>query len=170
MPAPLDIPADVRKIDGRWNRTCPQCDGTVSHLRRNYCVNASLLKQPCKRCSNTTNHPSGMVGPVRVAWFNSFYKSAISRGYGWDLTIEQVAALYELQGGRCALTGWLIQWSSQGWEHTASLDRIENESGYTLDNVQLVHKAVNMSRGRLSVNEFTEVCCAVADNARVVTS
>lgn len=109
-----------------------------------------------------------MVGPVRVAWFNSFYKSAISRGYDWDLTIEQVAALYERQGGRCALTGWQIQWSAQGWDHTASLDRIRNDSGYTLDNVQLVHKAVNMSRGSLSVDDFIEMCCAVADNARVI--
>ena len=107
-----------------------------------------------------------MVGPVRVAWFNSFYKSAISRGYVWDITIEDIATLYELQNGRCALTGWSIEWSIQKWDHTASIDRIDNSIGYTLDNIQLVHKTVNMARGTLSVDEFVEMCKAISDKVK----
>jgi hypothetical protein len=164
MPTSLELPDGVRKVDGRWLRNCPNCNAIVSHLRRNYCVHASLLQQPCKRCSNINNHPSGMVGAVRVSWYNSFYKSAISRGYCWEITIEDIATLYEIQKGKCALTGWNIGWTSVNWDHSASIDRIDNLKGYTLDNIQLVHKSVNMARGTLSVSEFIDMCNAVTNN------
>lgn len=166
MPSRLELPADVRKHKGRWVRGCPDCGREVSHLRRNYCVHASRLCQPCKRCSNQANNPSGMHGPVRVAWFNSFYKSAISRGYDWSLTIDDLAAMYEQQQGRCVLTAWPIAWSERGWDHTASIDRIDNTKSYELENVQLVHKSVNMARGTLEVQQFVDMCRAVADRVK----
>ena len=166
MPAPLKLPVGVRKEDGRWLRNCPKCGVIISHLRRNYCVNAALLEQVCKRCSNIKNNPSGMVGPVRVAWYNSFYKSAISRGYCWEITIEEIATLYELQKGKCAMTGWDISWSESGWDHSASIDRLDNKQGYTLENIQLVHKTVNMARGTLSVSEFIHMCNSIADKVK----
>lgn len=107
-----------------------------------------------------------MHGPVRIAWFRSFAKSAETRGYDWQLEVDDVAALYEVQGGRCALTGWPIAWSEVGWEHTASIDRIDNDQGYSLGNVQLVHKSVNMARGAMAVGEFVEMCQAVADRVK----
>lgn len=107
-----------------------------------------------------------MAGPVRVAWYNSFMKSAITRGYSWEITIEDIATLHELQGGRCALTGWPIGWSTQKWDHTASIDRIDNSVGYTLENIQLVHKSVNMARGTMSVAEFIEMCIAISDKVK----
>jgi len=107
-----------------------------------------------------------MVGSVRVAWYNSFYKSAISRGYVWEISIEDIDALYEVQSGRCALTGWSIGWSQQGWDHTASIDRIDNSVGYTLDNIQIVHKTVNMARGNLSVEDFIVMCKSISDKVK----
>lgn len=129
-------------------------------------MHASMLRQPCKRCSNISNHPSGMVGPVRVAWFNSFMKSALSRGLSWDLSIEDVASLYESQDRKCALTGWPVEWAEAGWGHTASLDRIDNDQGYAVGNVQIVHKSANMARGSLSVEDFVALCKAVADRVK----
>ena len=164
MPAPLHLPEGVyKRSDGRWVRLCPSCSVEVDHLRRNYCVNAAIIEQPCKRCSVITSHPAGMVGPVRVSWYNSFYKSAISRGYCWTIDIEFVAALHEQQNGRCALSGLAIGWSDQKWDHTASIDRIDNSVGYTEENIQLVHKEVNMLRGTASVDRFIELCGLVAD-------
>lgn len=107
-----------------------------------------------------------MVGSVRVAWYESFRKSAITRGYSWEITPEYVDALYEQQGKKCALTGWSIGWSNVNWVHTASIDRIDNAMGYTEDNVQLVHKKVNMMRGTLSIEDFVEVCSAVASRVK----
>lgn len=167
MPARLELPKDVYKLpNGRWRRECPNCGEEVTHLRRNYCVHSSLLNQPCKRCSNINNHPSGMCGVVRVAWFNAFMKSALSRGLDWNLDIEDIALLHELQGGKCALSGRPIAWSEQKWDHSASIDRINNQKGYSLDNIQLVDKQVNMARGSLSVEEFVSLCQDVADKVK----
>ena len=165
MVAQLPLPKDVyKRNDGRWCRFCPSCGIEVDHLRRNYCVNASLVKQPCITCSNVSNHPSGMVGSVRVSWFNSFMKSALLRGYEWKLTPEFVDTMHQQQKGVCIYSGLPIGWSSVRWDHTASIDRIDNDAHYTEDNVQLVHKKVNMMRGTLSDEDFKELCCLVAAN------
>lgn len=164
MPYPLELPDGVYKEDGRWFRICPECESPVSHLRRNYCIGAHNVKQLCKKCSVVDSHPAGMVGSVRVAWYNSFYKSAISRGYCWELDIEFIDSLYEIQRGRCAISGMFIGWSPHRWEHTASIDRIDNDKGYTKDNVQLVHKEVNMLRGSLSVERLIELSAMITEH------
>jgi hypothetical protein len=71
-----------------------------------------------------------------------------------------------MQGQRCALSAIPIGWSVTGWEHSASIDRINNDKGYCLDNIQLVHKKINMMRGTLSVEEFVEMCKAVTDKVK----
>lgn len=167
LPKPLDLPEGVFKSEeGRWCRQCPVCEALISHLRRNYCIGAHNQEQPCKRCSGISNHPSGMVGSVRVSWFNSFKKSALTRGYCWEIDIEFVDTIYSEQDGLCAYSGLPIGWSVQLWNHTASLDRIDNDRGYTEDNVQLVHKEVNMMRGSLEDNRFKELCSLIADKVK----
>ena len=167
MPFPLELPENVFKnTEGRWVRFCPTCQTEITHLRRNYCVGAHNIKQPCKKCSNASNHPAGMVGAVRLSWYESFLKSAISRGYSWDLTVEDIDLMYQEQQGLCALSGLSIGWSRVGWDHTASIDRIDNELGYSRDNIQLVHKKINMMRGSLTVDEFKELCFCVANKEK----
>ena len=163
----MDVPDGVyKRNDGRWIRLCSVCNSEISHLRRNYCIGAHNIEQPCKRCSNKNNHPSGMVGAVRVAWFQAFNKSAITRGYEWNITPEFIDTIYTEQQGRCALSGIHIGWSKTGWDHSASIDRIDNDLGYIESNVQLVYKRVNMMRGSLSVEEFIELCNCVSDKTK----
>jgi hypothetical protein len=38
------------------------------------------------------------------------------------------------------------------------LDRIESEGHYTIDNVQWVHKTVNMMKWKISQEEFVYFC------------
>lgn len=166
MPASLPLPKGVCKVEGRWQRECPSCGNNVTHARRNYCVHAALLEQPCIRCSNISNHPCGMVGAVRVAWYNSFHKSALTRGYVWELTPEYIDTMYHEQKGQCIYSGLPITWSVTGWDHTASIDRIDNAKGYTEDNVQLVHKDVNMMRGSLDDGTFRMLCIAIANKEK----
>ena len=167
MPFALDIPKGVYKNSAnRWCRVCPKCSSEITHLRRNYCIGDNSIGQPCKGCSNKNNNPSGMVGAVRLSWYESFMKSAITRGYEWQLTPEIINELYEEQEGLCAFSGLSISWSKIGWDHTASIDRIDNNLGYLMDNIQLVHKKINMMRGTLDVNEFIELCAAVSDKVK----
>lgn len=166
MPKALPLPEHVYKENGRWVRFCPKCGKKVSHLRRNYCIGAHNIKQPCKACSNKSNHPAGMVGPVRLSWYRSFKKSAMTRGYCWEISAEDVATLYDQQKGRCCYSDLPIGWSVSGCSHTASIDRIDNDKGYTLENIQLVHKDVNMMRGSLEDGYFKELCTLIADRVK----
>lgn len=163
MPVKLNLPETVYKRgDGRWCRTCPNCGKEVDNLRRNYCIGAHLQKQPCIRCSSISNNPSGMIGSVRVSWFNSFRKSALTRGYCWEITPEFIDTVHSEQKGLCLYSNLPISWDVSGWNHTASIDRVDNDIGYTEDNVQLVHKEVNMLRGPLTDSRFIELCKMVA--------
>jgi hypothetical protein len=167
VPKALSMPEGIYKgTDKRWYRTCPVCGTLVDHLRRNYCIGAHKVSQPCIKCSNISNHPSGMVGSVRVSWYNSFKKSAETRGYAWELTPEFVDTMYQEQDGVCCYSGLPIGWDVSGWKHTASIDRIDNDFGYYQDNVQLVHKEINMMRGGLTNERFKELCFLVADKAK----
>jgi hypothetical protein len=47
---------------------------------------------------------------------------------------------------------------------TASLDRIDSKKGYTLDNVQLVHKDINMMKKEYDQKYFIEMCKLIANN------
>jgi len=50
MAFPLDIPKGVYKNEEkRWVRICPSCKNEVTHLRRNYCIGADVMQQPCKK-------------------------------------------------------------------------------------------------------------------------
>jgi hypothetical protein len=41
---------------------------------------------------------------------------------------------------------------------TASLDRIDSSKGYTIDNVQWVHKTVNLMKRELNQQDFIDIC------------
>lgn len=167
LPKALSVPEGVYKgSNKRWYRTCPLCSALISHLRRNYCVGAYNISQPCIKCSNMSNNPSGMVGSVRISWYNAFRKSAETRGYVWELTPEFLDVMYQEQDGLCCYSGLLIGWDVSGWGHTASIDRIDNNLGYHQNNVQLVHKEVNMMRGSLSDERFKELCVLIADKQK----
>lgn len=105
-----------------------------------------------------------MVGSVRLSWYTGFMKSGIMRGYDWEITPEFIDSMYQEQKGRCAYSGLPIGWSVSGWDHTASIDRIDNQQGYTEDNVHLVHKDVNMMRGTLDNDKFLELCTLISEN------
>jgi hypothetical protein len=71
----------------------------------------------------------------------------------WDLYLKQERI--------CALTGLPIKLGTVN-EISASLDRIDSTRGYTLDNVQWVHKDINRMKGDLTPERFLELCQLVA--------
>ncbi len=88
--------------------------------------------------------------------------SATHRSLEWDITIEDVALILFEQFSRCALSGVEISAKGDLKTITASIDRIDNSIGYTKENIQLVHKKINMMRGTLTVEEFIDFCKSVS--------
>lgn len=75
-----------------------------------------------------------------------------SGGRRWRLGTQ---ALYEKQGGRCALTGRPIDRSNMHLDHR--VPRAKGGPG-TLDNLQWLHKDVNAMKHALSQDEFIALC------------
>lgn len=97
--------------------------------------------------------------PLNQFFYNRFKRGAKSRGLAWRITLKQFRSTFDDQGGRCALTGLALVWPERTRDVTfgtvtASLDRIRQAEGYVIDNVQWVHKCVNMLKGKRSDAEL----------------
>jgi hypothetical protein len=154
-----------KRSDGRWCKNCPTCNVEQDYLRKSYAEASLRENKDCKSCSNkkTENCNRGYIGHIRVSWFKKTQLSAALRNIDFDLTIEQIDDMFIQQDFRCALTGFNIGFSEVGAIHTVSIDRIDSSAGYTIYNVQLLHKDVNMMKQTYSQERFIEICLAVAD-------
>ena len=164
----MTIDAVYKRSDGRWCKNCPTCNVEQDYLRKNYAEASLRENKECKSCSNkrTENCHRGYVGHIRVSWFKKTQLGAALRNIEFDLTIEQIDDKFIQQDFRCALSGLPIGFSEVGSIHTISIDRIDSSAGYTIDNVQLLHKDVNMMKQTYSQERFIEICLAVADKIK----
>jgi hypothetical protein len=84
------------------------------------------------------------------------------RGKEFNLTAKQLWDLWELQKGKCALSGIdLTITLTSGVNQTkvtASLDRIDSNVGYVEGNVQWVHKKINIMKNNLDDSTFIQFC------------
>ena len=105
------------------------------------------------------------VGRLSKSYWNRIVKGAESRGLEISITIEDAWNLYQEQDEMCALSGLPIfivrDYTRKHEHHTASLDRIDNDKGYVLGNVQWVHRELNMMRRSMSMERFVYLCAQV---------
>ena len=116
-----------------------------------------------------TGSGSGLVSGTLMTYLK---RKAKERDLDFQVTAEQLWQLFNDQDERCALSGVKItltrdinhQNNLDKTKMSASLDRIDNTKGYTIDNVQWVHKILNAMRRQYSVEEFVKWCKLVAEN------
>jgi hypothetical protein len=89
--------------------------------------------------------------------------SAKKRDHEFNLTTEDMWTLWNQQKGLCAFTGWPMGTFTKTRE-LLSLDRIDNDKGYTLDNCMLVCWCVNKARSDMTREEFVKMCKDVANH------
>lgn len=128
------------------------------------------LSTGCRKCS-------GMVASANPAWkgtkdipANFFYimrKSASARNIPFKITIDDVQDLWDRSGGTCSLSGLPIKLGSKKLGWSASVDRIDQSKPYVQDNIQFVHKHVNIMKNRFSEDWFFDVCKRVVEHRRL---
>jgi hypothetical protein len=90
-------------------------------------------------------------------------QGASSRNLELHITIEDAWNVYLQQNGKCAISG--VDITLRGQEigisskqvhekTTASLDRIDSSKGYTIDNIQWIHKDLNQMKSDRSMETF----------------
>lgn len=104
---------------------------------------------------------------IAGCYFSRIIRQAKERNLEFNITIEYIWDLYLKQDRRCALSGLPIifvkKYSRECKKQTVSVDRIDSTKGYTEDNIQLVHKTVNVMKGSLSNKEFYNFCKILVD-------
>ena len=80
--------------------------------------------------------------------------NAKKRGKEFNLTIEDLISLAKLQHNICAVSKVKMAHCRHNKWANVSIDRIDNNKGYTPDNIRLVCSAVNSMRNRMSDEEL----------------
>ena len=95
--------------------------------------------------------------------FNRCRYGAISRKIVFDITAQDMWDKFVEQDGKCAISGVPIFLRTKSLDlPTASLDRIDSQKGYVVDNIHWVHKTINIMKWDLPLHEFVEWCKIVA--------
>jgi hypothetical protein len=92
-------------------------------------------------------------------------KNAQNRHIDFNITIEEMWDLFIKQERKCALSGLPLKFSSssRARDGNASIDRIDSNLGYSINNVQWVDKQVNEMKLNLDEKTLIEFCHLVAD-------
>lgn len=89
-------------------------------------------------------------------------KRAEKKGLSCSLTIAAIRNLAALQGWRCAVTGVPFERVTSGefWRNPLgmSIDRIDNRSGYVMENCRLVLSCVNLAINEWGIDNFARMC------------
>ena len=106
---------------------------------------------------------------ISLSYFSQIKRGAETRGLPLEITIEDIWNQFTKQNGLCALTGKEIFFTSRvnnkTSKQTASLDRIDSSKGYTKDNIQWVHKDINVFKMDLSEEKLLSMCREIVTHA-----
>ena len=127
---------------------------TIGHIRVD-------SEDAMEEISNIVNSVANVTeeGPdfIIVADLNPSTITKLSKdGY---ITEEDAIEVLEKQNYKCTLTGIELTFKPI---MTASIDRIENEKGYTKENIQWVHKHINIMKHRYAQEYFINMCHMVS--------
>lgn len=117
--------------------------------------------------ANNNNARWTGYGEISGTVYASIKSNAKKRNIQFSIKIEELWCLFIEQDRKCSISGVDIYFSKYHVArapelNTASLDRIDSNLSYTIDNVQWVHKDVNCMKMTLPQNEFIFWCCQIA--------
>mgnify|MGYP001238123490 FL=1 len=132
-------------------RFCVECGVAIKEQNRAPRCNKCRYKQ--QRSARDESHKTFLQHKLIKA-----RARAKEKKLEFDLNIKFLVTLYETQNGRCAVSGLPMTHSSENTDLSISIDRLDNDFGYTTDNVRLVCNRVNLMRNKLSVEMFDWWC------------
>jgi hypothetical protein len=162
----------VQRRDAKFELVCPSCGKNREFKAKKALTNALQKQTTCFSCRTIANNKARTgtkAGHNNPAW--SGYKDvpgkvlsrlrngAVQRGLSFEITLEDIQETYEAQNKVCAFSGLPISFGKE-----ASVDRIDSALGYTKDNIQIVHKRLNLMKRDIPNDEFIKWCIAVAKN------
>lgn len=95
------------------------------------------------------------------------YAAREQRGLDFNIDIDYIMTLLKKQNGKCALTGWTMEFTRSGVKgdgnpYGCTMDRINSDLGYIKGNIQLACWWPNKVKSNTSNREFIRMCKDVA--------
>ena len=98
--------------------------------------------------------------------WNSLISGAERRQLEVSISKNDIWQLFLKQNKKCALSNRNLTLHKDSDIITASVDRIDSNKGYTIDNIQIVHKEINRSKQNMTDNNFFILCKDVYNNLK----
>jgi phage FluMu protein Com len=146
-------------VDENTPRQCKVC-GKILPLSM-FSVNGNgYYERDCKKCKALRGkklYQSGKASGSEKYWgvrLRTMRKNAELRGLSFALTIEDIKTHQDRQKNRCWYTGKPMK--------CPSVDRIDNDRGYSPDNIIMCENSINIFRGNRDRFEFIDLCKLIA--------
>lgn len=156
--------------DGRAYWKCECKCGNVVYVSAVQLYGKKTTSCGCKWGRRASEHPNWRGhGEISASWWRQFLGQRFRRTKKKEveITIEDAWQKFLDQDRLCRFTGLELIFNHRDRKnHTASLDRIDSNGHYTKDNIQWIHKQINIMKNDLSDEEFIKLCCLVADYSR----
>lgn len=120
--------------------------------------------ESCPKCRRSPRNIVKRIRPISLKrYFKNIIHNAKRRNISVNITPEDILNKLEEQKYKCALSGLDISIS----DSTASLDRIDNNKGYDIDNIQWLHTNVNYMKVDLPQDKFIYLCNKISENMKI---
>jgi hypothetical protein len=114
------------------------------------------------------NHPLWTgTGKISGFYLATIKGRAKKKNIDFDLTTDYLWDILQKQDGRCIFTKLKLTFANSyrdKEDQTASLDRINPNKGYIENNVQWVHKTINLMKNVIPHDEFIHWCDLVSSH------
>lgn len=146
---------------------CAECGKEFEPVRakQKYCSQKCGHRGRYKENSRGTDYQYSLASG---SWEQYYTRRLSEKGRRKTLSLSEILALHEAQGGLCALTNVPMTCILQRGVRTptnASIDRIDAKGAYIISNIQLVCVAVNRLRTDMTKEEFINWCGLVTAHA-----
>lgn len=138
---------------------CQCICGHIKPVAAQYLLNGSSTQ--CIDCAKKSNIKESFLFPNN--YWSRLQFNATKRNIGFYISKEEAYNLLINQNFKCALSGIPIYMSKTSSEHnkgntTASIDRINSDLPYKLDNIQWVHIDINIMKNNFDQSYFINIC------------
>ena len=154
----------------KFELACPSCGNIRTYKTKTSLERAEEKKSVCSSCRTSANNrkrKGTKLGAENRAWkgykdipgkvLSKLKRDADSRGIEFHITLEDIQNKYEQQNKCCALSGIPVVWGLN-----ASVDRIDSNKHYTVNNIQIVVNIINIMKRDIPEDVFVFLCKQIA--------
>lgn len=170
---------NTKKFDAHnYNISIDRINPNIGYLKDNivfclsdinmikYTFDTKTFYMNCKMVSSFDSNFQALKNLVPLNFnslFSKFKKRAIIKNIDFSILLTDIQYLYQRQGAKCYLSGEDL-WYQNYTNTNISIDRINSQEGYHLNNIALCTKNINLMKNSFDIEYFKQLCTLVSEN------